>query len=417
LIINRFCTLCFIICLAIAPYQANAEDIIGNIRFQGNEITKEETMLLEMSVHEGDEVNLQKIEQSVQQIMNLGIFEKVTYYLEKKDADQDTDLTIVVVEPYYWYVLPTFKFNDNSELEAGLRLRWNNLFGYNHRLVVKATDKGSAGGVNEYASDIEYTFPRFLLSRFSLSLKAEREQRLDNDNKLGDQIENRSTYTIGVRKWLNAKGISSGLFAGLGLGFQQQSNQAVNPLDKSDGDFDSITYSILLGRDRRQKYEFQRGGDLLEYGLSLLTGVAQQTLTFKNYNILSKKNVSNLNYLISAGYANDDVLGNAAFSLGGNSTLRGYQKDAFHGNVLFRGSVEYLSKFNKSPLVRKAVFIDAGDVQDDISGFKLSTVKVGAGAGIRWKARHFVNIDIRLDIAYGFETNEFRVVLGSRNTF
>lgn len=399
------------------PFQSNAEDRIGAIRFQGNVVTQEETMLLEMDVHEGDVIDLQKIEQSVQQIMDLGIFVRVTYYLEKKDAGEDTDLVIVIVEPYYWYVLPTFKFNDNSELELGLRLRWNNLFGYNHRLVVTATDKGSAGGVNEYSSDIEYTFPRFLLSRFSLSLKAGRDQRLDNDNVLGDQREIRSTYAVGVRRWLNAKGISSGPYVGFGIGFQRQSNTSIDPLGESDGDFESIMYSISLGRDRRHKYEFQRGGDLLEYDLGLLTGVSQHTLTFRDYIILSENNVSNLNYLVSAGYANDDVLGNAAFSLGGNSTLRGYRKDAFHGNIMVRTSIEYLSKFNKSPLVRKVAFIDAGDVQDEIGGFRLSSLKVGAGAGIRWKARYFVNLDIRLDIAYGFDTDELRVVIGSRNTF
>ena len=420
--VNTFRKTCGLLLLLIfsSCYAATPEkniDHIGKIRFIGNKVTQEETMLLEMSVHEGDRVNLAEIERSVQHIMDLGIFEKVSYYLEKNQPDADTDLIIVVTEPYYWYILPTFKFNDNSELEIGARLRWNNLFGYNHRLIVKAENKGSSGGVNAYKTEINYTFPRFMLSRYALNLTTSREQRLDNDNALGDQKELSTTYGINVSKWLNSEGISSGPFIGVGVGFQQQSNVALNAGDLSDGDFNSYQYSFQLGRDRRHKYEFQRGGDFLVYGLALYTGVAKQTVTYQHYNILNVKEVSNLNYLVSIGYANDDILGNAAFSIGGNSTLRGYQKDAFRGNAFYRGSIEYLTKFNHSPLVRKVAFIDLGDTKDRLGDFSFSSIKVGAGAGLRWKARHFVNVDIRLDLAYGFDTNEFRLVIGSRNTF
>ena len=334
---------------------------IGKIRFLGNDVTQEETMLLEMTVHEGDVINIHDIEQSVQYIMDLGIFEKVSYYLEKNDFDEDTDLVIVVTEPYYWYVLPTFKFNDNSELELGARLRWDNLFGYNHRLLIKATDKGTDKNVNEYQTEIRYTFPRFLLSRYSLSLIAKKEQRLDDDNALGNQQEIKTDLGFNVRKWLNKQSISRGLYAGFGIDYQKQSNVALNPLNQSEGDFDLIFYNFQLGRDRKYKYRFNRGGDSLDYTLQLSSEVTKQMLTYRSFNILNVDDVTNLNYLISVGYADDDVLGNAAFALGGNSTLRGYEKDAFHGNVIARGSVEYLTKFNNSPLVRKVIFVDAGD--------------------------------------------------------
>jgi outer membrane protein assembly factor BamA len=390
---------------------------IEKIRFLGNDVTQEETMLLEMTIHEGDVINIHDIEQSVQYIMDLGIFEKISYYLEKNDFDENTDLVIIVTEPYYWYVLPTFKFNDNSELELGARLRWDNLFGYNHKLVIKATDKGTDKNVNEYQTEIRYTFPRFLLSRFSLSLIAKKEQRLDDDNVLGDQQEIKTDFGFNVRKWLNKRGISRGVYAGLGIDYQQQSNVALSSSGESDGDFDLIFYNFQLGRDRKHKYRYNRGGDSLDYTLQLSNEVTVQTLTYRRFKILNADEVANLNYLISVGYADDDVLGNAAFSLGGNTTLRGYEKDAFHGNAIVRGSIEYLTKFNNSPLVRKVVFIDAGDTQDSLSDFSFSSIKVGTGAGIRWKARNFVNLDIRLDIAYGFETKEFRLVIGSRNTF
>ncbi len=410
-----------LVCLSTSVYcaQTTSEkpDRIGKIYFVGNEVTQPETMLLEMSVYPGDIINLEEIERSVQHIMDLGIFEKVSFYLQKDGPDKDTDLYIVVKEPYYWYILPTFKFNDNSQLELGARLRWNNLFGYNHRLVVKTEKKGNEGGVNAYKSEIAYSFPRFLQSRYALNLKLSREQRLDNDNALGDQKERINLYNISISKWLNPEGISSGPFFGVGIGYQKQKNTAIDPADQSDGDFSSLQYGFQLGRDRRHKYEYQRGGDFLVYGINFYSGVTTQTITYQQYNILDESKVRNFNYLFSIGYANNDVLGNAAFAIGGNSTLRGYRKDAFRGDVFFRGSLEYLTKFNHSPLVRKVAFIDFGDAVDHVSEFSLAGIKAGIGGGLRWKARHFVNVDIRLDIAYGINTSDFRVVIGSHNTF
>lgn len=374
-------------------------------------------MRLEMTVHEGSPLDLGEIEHSVQNIMDLGIFEKVTYYLEQNEPGEDTDLVIIVTEPFYWYVLPTFKFNDNSELEVGARLRWNNLFGYNHRLVFTAEDKGRNGGVKQYATGIEYSFPRFLASRFALNLKFSREQRLDNDNALGDQREVQTDYGFGVRKWMNDKGVSAGLFYGFGIDYQQQSNVAVNPLDTSDNNFSNTIYNVSVGNDNEHKYQYQRGGDVLEYGIGFSSDFVQQEISYKSYKILSEEEVRNINFLINAGYANNDVLGNAAFSLGGNSTLRGYKKDAFRGNIFYRASVEYLTRYGHSPLVRKVAFVDLGDIHDNISDFTIGSIKTGAGVGLRWKARHFVNVDIRLDIAYGFDSSEFRIVIGSRNTF
>ncbi len=396
---------------------AHAEDTIEAIRFVGNKVTKEETMRLEMIVHEGDPVDIAKIEKSVQNIMDLGIFQRVSYYLEQTGPDRGTDLVIVVIEPFYWYALPTFKLNDDSQLEVGARLKWNNLWGYNHTMLITGTDQGYRGGVQEYSSSFDYTMPRFMLSRYALSIRLGRSQRLDNDNDLGDQREITKDYGFSVSKWLNDDGISFGPFLGAGVDFQQQYNEAVDPANESDGYYDNIIYSVTLGTDETHKYEFQRGGNHLVYDVSFSSSFFQQAVSYRRYRILSKENVTNINYLVSAGLADNNRLGNAAFSLGGNSSLRGYKKDSYRGNIFYRASIEYLTKFNRSPLVRKAFFLDLGDIHDEFSDFRFSTIKYGAGAGIRWKARRFVNIDIRLDIAYGFQSRDLRVVLGSHNTF
>jgi outer membrane protein assembly factor BamA len=126
---------------------------------------------------------------------------------------------------------------------------------------------------------------------------------------------------------------------------------------------------------------------------------------------------SNFNYDIAIGSADNDILGDKAFSIGGNTNLRGYKTGAYRGNAMFRVNMEYLSAFTDSPTLRKVFFIDFGDTEEKLGDIKFSTLKTGMGTGIRWKLRRFVDLDIRADIAYGFDTQEFRIGLGTHNTF
>ena len=74
---------------------ALAEGVIETIRFEGNEVTQESVMREEMVVTEGDPVDIERIEWSVQYIMNLGIFERVTYRIE--EAEQPGNIVLVVI--------------------------------------------------------------------------------------------------------------------------------------------------------------------------------------------------------------------------------------------------------------------------------------------------------------------------------
>lgn len=410
--------------LLLLSLQAAAETI-QEIRFEGNEITDPNILLQEMIVNVGDEVDIGRIETSVQHIMDLGLFETVDYRLEEDAATSDVILIISVIERYYLIPLPTARINDNNDLEYGVKLRWSNILGLNHTLNWKLLDKGSSRGVHEFSIKLDYAMPRIFFSRYAVTLLTETVVDVDEDPDFGAQRQRGSSYGIDVQKWLNKEGVSAGLFAGGGVGYNNKEILALEAGGAPNQTQNAIVYSARIGYDNVHEYLYNRGGIFAQYRIDFSTGegsygdttYTRHEFDFRNLLAYSREPPVNFNYQIVIGQSNNDVLGDKAFSLGGNTNLRGYDTDTFRGNALLRMNFEFLSKIGESSLLRKVYFFDTGDTPERLSKIRLSSFKSSIGAGIRWKLRQFVDLDLRLDMAYAFETDDFHIALGTHGTF
>lgn len=400
--------------------------VIEEIRFEGNEVTQEIVMLREMVVKPGDPADENKIKKSVQYIMNLGLFERVTYRTEAgKDADSIA-LVVTVIERYYIIPLPTAKLNDDNHLEYGAKLRWNNVWGMNHRLRWDLINKGPKLGVRQFTNNFEYLIPRPFSSRYELTMNLDFARDADDDPVNGEQLQLSTVFGFDILKWLGKDGVSQGLFAGGGITYAQKK---ITSLNSTPGvpelNQDAVIYSARIGYDGIEKYEFNRAGVFLQYKIDTSSDdrpgfsvpFVRHEIDYTHIHSIGGYPPSNFNYDIAIGSADNDILGDKAFSIGGNTNLRGYKTGAYRGNAMFRVNMEYLSAFTDSPTLRKVFFIDFGDTEEKLGDIKFSTLKTGMGTGIRWKLRRFVDLDIRADIAYGFDTQEFRIGLGTHNTF
>lgn len=107
----------------------DAATYINEIRFEGNEVTKESLLRKEIFFSEGDQLDNRKIQDSVQAIMDLGLFRSVDYSLQEKATDpQLVDVVIEVKEKYYLIIIPQSRTEDN-EIHLGIQLRWDNIGG------------------------------------------------------------------------------------------------------------------------------------------------------------------------------------------------------------------------------------------------------------------------------------------------
>ncbi|TNF37462.1 MAG: outer membrane protein assembly factor, partial [Gammaproteobacteria bacterium] len=125
----------------------------------------------------------------------------------------------------------------------------------------------------------------------------------------------------------------------------------------------------------------------------------------------------NLNVQTLFGHASNDILGDAAFSLGSGDDLRGYDNDRFEGNTLLLVNMEYMTPMEVYPTFRYVYFLDIGNTYDEVSDIKHGSLKTGAGVGFRWKLTAFVKLDLRMDIGYGFYDSDYHISFGTRHTF
>ena len=419
------CIASFFLLLMLFSSPAQAEGIIESIRFEGNDVTQERVLLEEMVVAEGDPVNIERIEWSVQYIMNLGIFERVSYRTEPVGTGDDVILIITVIERYYIIPLPSAKLDGDNRLEYGVKLRWDNVWGLNHRLRLDWINKGSDLGVKEYQQKFEYVMPRIFASRYVFSVIMQNEVAADDDPFNGQQRQQSYGLGFDVLKWLGDDGVSKGLYASGGASYWVKNINALNNPAVSDQDYDAVIYAARLGYDGITEYEFNRSGASLQYRVEFSGDdrpgfnqpYTKHEINYKHLHSYSSEEPLNFNYNIAIGSSDNDVLGDKAFSLGGNTNLRGYSTGAYRGNALLRVNLEYLSVLDESPLLRKVYFIDIGDAQESLGDIRFSTLKTGIGAGLRWKLRRFVDLDLRIDLAYGIDSKDFRFGLGTHNTF
>jgi len=416
-----------LILLGLFGYSAGGYCVehIGNIVIEGNDKTDQRVILQEMIIEEGDLVDIKRIEESVQHVMDLNLFRSVYYRLERQATSELIDLIITVRERYYLFLLPSIKVDNDNQIEYGMRLTWDNLFGLNHRLKWKLIDTGSSYGVDERRNEVDYTMPRVFFSTYQLTLIAHKNIQVNDDLIAGLQEQKNQHLGFDVLKWLKKKGKSAGYFLAGGVVDRLRSSAAILPTGISKGVHEAFVYQIRGGYDDVHEYKYNRDGYSVQYQLDVANdeqgsagpGFVKHTFDYKRYHSLDALTGRSLNVRLRIGSSNNDELGEPAFSLGGNTSMRGYKTEQFEGNSAVNANIEYLSTLYESSHLRKIYFLDIGDAFPRLTDMNISKLKYGAGVGLRWKAKDFVNINVRLDIGYGFETGEYRVAIGTRHTF
>ena len=382
-------------------------------------------MLREMTVKPGDPADPEKIKESVQNIINLGLFERATYHTEPGTKANSIVLVIKVIERYYIIPLPTAKLNSDSHLEYGVKLRWSNVVGMNHSLNWDLINKGPSHGKHQYTNNIQYLIPRPFSSRYELTLNLNDARDVDEDPVNGLQVQRSSDLGFDVLKWLGKEGVSKGLYAAGGASYVTKKFTFLDSPTGYEYRDSTIKYATRIGIDAISEHEFNRSGIFAQYKLEFSGNNSSSSnqpyvkheIDYTLLHSFSQSPPTNFNFNIAVGRSNNDVLGDKAFSIGGNTNLRGYKTGAYRGNAMLRMNFEYLSQITDSPYLRKVFFLDTGDVEERLADIKFSSLKTGIGVGVRWKVRRFVDLDIRADLAYGVETGEYRLGLGTHNTF
>lgn len=419
--------LLWLLVLCFYTIGAEAEPRIRSISFEGNRVTEESMLLREMYIKEGDVLDEQRLQKSVQAIRDLGLFEDVSHFLaedytDPDDADNVVDVVILLEEKYYLLILPRARVDDD-EMHLGIQVYWDNIWGLNHSMRFLVEDRGATEGVSEQRQRITYNYPNVNGSRYSLGFQLLNMNDVD-DTEVGGAV-NRKDGLLGINlsKWLNPAGRNQGWFIGLGIDAQYRENLVISG-SLQDEKLDAIILKLRYGYQSVHEYAYNRGGKEFGYQLDVSDGdfgsnseFVKHYLYYRSYYRSRSRPDDNLNVQTLLGYATDDILGDAAFSLGSSQDLRGYSNNVYEGNALLLMNIEYLTpKYNYRSL-RYVYFLDIGSTYNDFSEILHENLKTGIGFGIRWKIPKFVKLDLRMDIGYGISEDDYHVSLGTRHAF
>ena len=400
--------------------------VITEIRFEGNKITKETVLLQEMQTRPGDLLDTKQLDIDMQAIMDLALFRHVYYVLDYEDETYTGNVvvTIYLREKYYLFVLPRIDYDDDANrFRYGVYANWHNMGGWNRNLTYKLSEHGQTLGTYDTHEKLSYTDPRVNGSLYQLEIYTRNREAVTGDVDVNPQDRREDTNGITVSRWFNKTRVSSGWYAGVGIFRSVYENTAhydgMEDLGTYRGDFLNLTF----GYRRINEYLFNRRGK--DFGIEIDTTrllfvndqeYVRYKLFYRSYYRLKSAPMNNLNVQVRAEVSEGDYLGDVAFGLG-RSSLRGYPSNQYTGNALLAMNIEYLMPFDRDPKYRYGYLFDVGNCYDSGEDIDITNLHPSVGMGFRWKLAAFVKVDLRVDVSYGIDEDNWEILAGSRHVF
>jgi outer membrane protein assembly factor BamA len=391
--------------LLIAP-AANAEPWpeIAQLRFEGNEVTRESTLRRELALREGDAADPERIEDGRQSILDLALFREVEARTEPR-ADGRVDLVYSVLEKRFFLPIPRIDASSDADVSYGAQLRWSNVWGLNHRLdaVVERGDFPEDQRRREEESlRLSYDAPNLIKDRYELRLDAEYLDRVTpRDGRVFD--ENFRLFEVLVADDRRSGRPRTGWILGGGLLLQEQeaSGEFAPP---SDGRATALV-GVAAFRDQRF-HVFSETGRRFDLRLETAadgwgSDYSYSKATAGYFDSIGLGEVEQHHTLHLLGSAGTVVAGPESrneFGLGGSGRMRGYESDFVQGNRYYYGAVEYLRPLRWDWL-RVFATLEVGGADDDIAGQADGRPYASLGVGVRLRLPWFVNVELEVGIA------------------
>jgi outer membrane protein assembly factor BamA len=397
---------------------------IENIRFEGNNTTREIILREELLLREGDLFTSDKMFRSRQSIKNLGLFKIVWARAER--GDEGVIVTFTVTEKWYVLPIPTLSRNTDGDVSYGGEVTWDNVFGLNQRAQLEIEQEDQADGETEQRASLDYRIAKIPGTVYGLASGIERTRTLttsedDSGNALGEYYDYIDKFYLSGSRWLKRTAPSQGWIAGLGIIWSREYDIAANGDPTLEDDYRVVNFAANIGYTAINDFEYYRTGQ--EFGGGI--GVGRQNLGssedysnigayWRIYQPIHVPVWSNINIQMRAGYnqGQDDV-----FELGSGSTMRGILDDnKAVGDVFAVTNINWLIPIPRYPAFRWNIFTDIGNAWDR-DKIDLLDWKYTVGVGARWKIRALVNISLRVDIGYSPDTGEYKAYVGTNNMF
>jgi len=413
------------------PAIAATPNVIARIVFSGNRVTQPQIMLQEMLVKEGDVADPALIERSRQAIMDLGLFVSVLAAVEP-GADGHV-LRIIVKEKYYILPVPKLNRDDDNKFSLGAELSLDNFAGLNQQLKVRYETEEAAGlsGGQINTHLFSYNYPRVLGSAYLFRTDIYQQYspaEVITDSVVSSLYESEAwTASLQVSRWLNRTGPSVGWQVGAGIVWRRNtydylSGTTTDTFQDARAVGLTVNGQFIDVRDYLLSREGLEYGYTGEYGSPVLgsdTEYKRHEFYYRKYILLEGRPHENVELQARLGLSSGDIFAGTgyAYTLGGSKTLRAYDTGSFLGNSFVLLNLQYLRPFFGYYPFRGALFLDIGNAYPSNEKIDLGDLKWDVGIGFRLRLKSFVKIDLRVDVAYSYDTGEYKVFAGTKEVF
>lgn len=392
------------------------EPKVGDIIIQGNKRTKTFVIQRELKLKSGDLFNSTRLRHSLGRLQGMGYFEDVNVGFEPGDDPSVLNLVLTVVEKKTGHFGFSVSHGSESGWSGGLDYTDTNWRGLGHNVNL-----GFETGDNERYW-ITYTQP--FMDEKTYAWKAGIYKQYYDDVNY---------YRKGLKQ-LEYDENKKGVFFGAGKKFRHDSKLSwfvtlewkdVEVSDKkyqtgiTSDDLDSgTTFSVVgtLTRNNLDEYLSYPKGDVidlsLEQAFDFLGGdynytkywiqgryylpIPGITEYFGGTSLITEDNPAIFAARVKAGFSSGELPTAGRYSIGGASTLRGYDGGQFEGDDMFLANLELRIPVDKT--FNFVVFYDTGNAWGSDGSYSLSDLYDSWGFGVR--VRTPIG-NIRFDIAEG----------------
>jgi len=377
---------------------------IRRILIEGNTVTRDNVIMREMRLADGDMFSGSKLTRSQQRLNNLGFFEKVDISPAPTGNPDEMDLLVKVKDKATGRIGGGVGYSTYDSFYVATVLSESNLFGKGYYVALNGAFSG-----RKTAFSLQFTNPHVNDTDLGFSLEAHHREEDYNDY---DKDSTGSTASLSY-----PVGEYSTISGGYTAEYYTLTEIAEDASDTVKEDAGSHFLSQLAGsftRDTRDNFMNTTTGTILAGSITFGGGPLQGTDDFVKYTgsfdwftpafeevIFHSKFWAGY---LHKNYGGSDIPASQRFELGGVGTVRGYSSyaitpldsdDASEGGTkAFYTNLELRRQLSKEYGIGSLVFLDAGNSwKEDEMMFSDPTRKgtkpsfglyKGVGGGINW---------------------------------
>ena len=409
---------------ALASLAGISASVIGeridHFRFSGNLKTQARYILQTSGLQVGQTITISRLEKALQELRDTDLFKDIRFQAERLENGEVT-LHIIVEERHYWLLLPRLSRNSDGDIKYGIRLRMNNIQGADHSLNVLLQQEDEADGDESEELRLVYKWPMLdkpydLYWQVNHAIEHREEEGFEN-------VETVNYFSFRVTRDWHLAAFRTPLTVGVGAAFQDRDLDEPYPEEieaRESGQYNSLRLTLEFDDVHRERY--RRYGDYYavayDQGFSWLGSDYDSSIVEFEVNGFRRLNrYDNFNYRVILELSNDSPFDYPNYSIGGGSSIRGLEDFDDRGDARWFANLEYVLSYRRHPQLAHTLFLDLGNVYDDLDDIDVSDVHYTLGTGFRWKLESFVKTDLFLDYGYDVEGRQGKLYGGTSLNF